>query len=260
MAFSFYSPQTKERLAQAKRRAAHIGLDFHSHLLPGVDDGIETIADARLAINELKGAGFIGAVLTPHIYHGIFDNQAASLQDSFATFTAALRDAGELFQLFLAAEYFADEHFLDLIKRDELLWLKVADERWVLVEFSYFQETPYASICLSSLAARGYRPIIAHVERYRFVAQAPAEWLARFERLGAILQGDIGSLAGQHGDSVRQFAKWLLGRGLVPVWGTDLHKVQQMQNYIRPGLKALKSTERINKLLAPIEDQALTCA
>jgi tyrosine-protein phosphatase YwqE len=256
MALSFETFQRRANLALGRRRSGPLGLDFHNHLLPGVDDGMKDFATAKTAVAALAAAGFAGAVVTPHIHAGVYDNRRTQLRQSFAIFTAHLRAAGEHFPLHLAAEYFADEHFLDLIQRDELLSLPVGQERWVLVEFPYHQETPYTGICLSALAARGYCPVIAHVERYHFVAKAPAAWLARFAALGAILQGDIGSLAGQHGEHVRRFGLWLVARNLVPLWGTDLHDPSQMEQFIDRGLRYLPAAQRLNRLLEPVRQPA----
>jgi protein-tyrosine phosphatase len=232
-----------------KAGPAEIVLDFHSHLLPAVDDGIETYADARLTITHLQKLGFIGAVLTPHLYRGVFDNEAQKLRETFNTFLAQLQHDGVEFPLYLAGEYFADAHFLRLIEEGDMLHISVGNERWVLMEFPYLQETPFAGPCLSALVARGYRPVIAHVERYRFVAQAPEAWLEQFARYGAILQGDIGSLAGQHGDGVRRFALWLLERKCVSIWGTDVHNPGQINRHIVPGLVELNGMGRLNTLL-----------
>jgi tyrosine-protein phosphatase YwqE len=264
MALSFETFQRRASLALSRRRPGPLGLDFHNHLLPGVDDGMKNFAEAKTAVSALAAAGFTGAVITPHIHAGVYDNFRSQLRQNFAAFVTRLQAEGENFPLHLAAEYFADEHFLNLIHQGELLSLQVGQERWVLVEFPYHQETPFTGICLSALAARGYRPVIAHVERYNFVARAPAAWLARFANLGAILQGDIGSLAGQHGEHVRRFAHWLTARNLVPIWGTDLHQPSQMEPFIKRGLRHLPPPQRLNKLLAPVreplEELAETCA
>jgi tyrosine-protein phosphatase YwqE len=254
MALSFATFQRRANLALGRRRDGPLGLDFHNHLLPGVDDGMKDFVQAKTAVAALRTAGFTGAIVTPHIHAGVYDNRSTTLRQSFADFVAGLRAAGEHFPLRLAAEYFADEHFLDLIQRDDLLFLQVGQERFVLVEFPYHQETPYTGVCLSALAARGYRPVVAHVERYNFVARAPASWLARFAALGAILQGDIGSLAGQHGDHVRRFGLWLVARNLVPLWGTDLHDPAQIEPFILRGLRQLAAQQRLNGLLAPVHD------
>lgn len=240
------------RTVNTRPAPGQLGFDFHSHLLPGVDDGMQTLDDAKQTIADLRNLGFAGAVITPHLYKGVFDNVASLLRASFAAFVADLDNEVDDFPLYLAGEYFADEHFVRLIEQDDLLSLSVAGERWVLLEFPYLQETPFASVCVSALVARGYRPVIAHVERYRYVAQEPTDWLALFERSGAILQGDIGSLIGQHGEEVRRFAGLLVDKNVVKIWGTDIHNPRQVSRYIVPGLARLASIDRLNEILDPL--------
>jgi tyrosine-protein phosphatase YwqE len=215
-----------------------LGMDFHSHLLPGVDDGMADLGAAKAAILRLKLLGYAGAVLTPHIYQDFYYNTAASLRRRFQEFEAELAAYGVSFQLRLAAEYFIDDHLLELISRDELLWLAAGRERLVLVELPLYRESPYAQACLSGLVARGYRPVIAHVERYRTVRKKPQPWLDYFASFGAVLQGNIGSLAGQYGESVRAFAQDLRARNAITIWGTDLHNAADIDTYIRPALAA----------------------
>jgi tyrosine-protein phosphatase YwqE len=232
--------------------AGGLGMDFHSHLLPGVDDGMTAYQEARAAIDGLVALGFGGAVLTPHIYRGVFDNDSGALRAAFAAFTAALAADGVDFRLHLAAEYFADENFLRLIEQDDILSVTVGDERWVLLEFPYLQETSFAGGCLAALVARGYRPVVAHVERYRFVAQAPQDWLEKFARVGAVLQGDIGSLVGQFGEEARRLSGWFAEREAITIWGTDLHRPAQLERHIVPGLAKLAKAGVLNEALAPL--------
>lgn len=229
-----------------------LGLDFHNHLLPQVDDGMASYEDARQTVDKLMKLGFTGAVITPHVYRGVFDNCAADLRLSFDGFISRLKQDGINFPLFLAGEYFADEAFLKLVEQGDLLYSAAGGERLVLLEFSYLQETPFATAGLAALVARGYRPVVAHVERYRFVAQKPEQWLQMFERYGAILQGDLGSLSGQYGEGTKRFARWLLDRGHVTIWGTDVHDPRQVDRHIVPGLIQLKEAGRLNAPLNPI--------
>jgi protein-tyrosine phosphatase len=213
---------------------------------------MENYEDAILTIAGLKTLGFSGAVLTPHLYHGVFDNQAARLRIVFDEFLTALKNDGIEFPLYLAGEYFADGHFVELIEQGDLLYTPVGNERWVLLEFPYLQESPYTITCLAALVSHGYRPVIAHVERYRFAAQNPEVWLKQFARYGAVLQGDIGSLAGQHGEAVKRFAGWLLDRNHIAIWGTDIHKSRQIDRHIVPGLAQLGTAGRTNDMLNPM--------
>lgn len=123
---------------------------------------------------------FAGAVLNPPIYRDVFDNNSAQLRSTFDRFSAALTEQPLLFSLYLAAGYFVDEHFLTLIEQDDLLALQVGEERLILFEFSPMQGPWYLDLCLSALAARGYQPVIAHVERCRFVEPEPSAWFDRF--------------------------------------------------------------------------------
>jgi tyrosine-protein phosphatase YwqE len=213
---------------------------------------MENYEDAKRTIAGLKALGFSGAIVTPHLYHDVFDNQAARLRIVFDEFSAALRNDGIDFALSLAGEYFADDYFLNLIDQGDLLFTQVGDERWVLLEFPYLQESPYATACLAALVSHGYRPVIAHVERYRFAAQNPEGWLELFARYNAVLQGDIGSLVGQHGHTVKRFAGWLLDRNLVTIWGTDIHKSGQIERHIVPGLAQIGTAKKLNSALNPI--------
>jgi protein-tyrosine phosphatase len=222
---------------------------MHCHLLPGVDDGMQNLDSAVSAIRSMMSLGFSGAVLTPHIYHGVYDNETANLRLEFTAFTAAIAAARIGFTLFLAAEYFADDHFFALIEQDDILSMQVGAERWVLLELPLFQEAPIGGVCLAALVKRGYRPVIAHVERYRYVAREPARWLDRFAAAGAVLQGNIGSLAGQYGEEVKRFATWLAERAHIAVWATDIHQPEQIPLHIIPGLARCRSGGRLNAML-----------
>jgi tyrosine-protein phosphatase YwqE len=213
---------------------------------------MENYEDAKRTIAGLKALGFSGAIVTPHLYHDVFDNQAARLRIVFDEFSAALRNDGIDFALSLAGEYFADDYFLNLIDQGDLLFTPVGDERWVLLEFPHLQESPYATACLAALVSHGYRPVVAHVERYRFAAQNPEGWLELFARYNAVLQGDIGSLAGQHGEAATRFAGWLLDRSHIAIWGTDIHKSKQIERHIVPGLAQLGAAGKFNSGLNPM--------
>jgi tyrosine-protein phosphatase YwqE len=229
-----------------------LGVDFHCHLLPEVDDGAANMTESVAAITTLQAAGFRGAVVTPHIYHGVYNNSKEGLVKKFHEFQEILTTVVKNFSVHLAAEYFTDEYFLDLIQRDEILSLTVGQERWVLIEFPYHYDSPYSTICMSTLSARGYRPVIAHVERYNYVAQGRTVWLSRFARAGAILQCNLGSLAGQHGQRAKRFSEWLLAESQVGLWGSDLHKSVQMEMYVLPGLRRLGGAGMLNAMLAAV--------
>lgn len=230
-------------------KSPKLGWDIHAHLLPGVDDGVRTIDDALDAIRALQLLGYRASVLTPHIYRDLYPNTRATLEPVLAQLRAALREAGIEHQLHMAAEYFADEHLIELIEREPLLSFGVDTKPMVLIEFPYTSEPLLWADVLSALVRRGYTPVVAHIERYRFVVQAPEVWLGRFAQFGATIQCNIGSLVGQYGPHSLEFARRMRDRGVPTFWGTDLHRASQVAKFITPGLTHLTEFGELNPTL-----------
>lgn len=219
--------------------------DFHCHLLPGVDDGLRTLEETRQAITDLQRLGYTGAVLTPHIYPGVYENNPADLRQVFSKLKEALSTD---FPLSLAAEYFADENMGEVIANHNLLYLPLGEKKLVLVEFPLLMPTSCCMDVLIQLRNTGYQPVLAHVERYRYVQQQPDVWLKKIANTSAWIQCDIGSLVGQYGRRPESVARLLLAKNLATLWGTDLHRVEQIERYIVPGLAIISRSSSQNIL------------
>lgn len=228
------------------RRYPSLGWDFHCHLIPGVDDGVRSLEEARQAIDGLRHLGYCGGVVTPHIYAGVYDNSSANLRAAFEQFRIRVdRDYG----LRLAAEYHATDEFVDLVSDGDLLFLPLTDRRLVLVEFPYMMPAPRGMDAIGALVRAGYQPVLAHVERYRYIQDDPDMWLTRISRFDTWVQCNIGSLGGMYGKGPRTFARHLLAQGVPVIWGTDLHRPRQIDRYIVAGLQSLGGLDRLNTLL-----------
>lgn len=223
--------------------------DLHAHLLPGVDDGVRTLDEALDAIRALRALGYRASVLTPHIYRDVYPNSRATLEPALASLRDALADADIDHELHLAAEYFADEHLIDLVEREPLLTFGPPDARCVLFEYPYTSEPLLWADAVTALRRKGYTPVLAHVERYRFVTHAPDLWLERFAQLGVKLQCNIGSLVGQYGERAQTLARRARDEGLATFWGTDLHRPSQVEKFITPGLTHLTELGALNSTL-----------
>ena len=223
-----------------------LGWDYHCHLLPGVDDGARTLEEAREMITGLRALGYRGGVLTPHIYDGVYANTSASLRTAFAAFKAAI---GDEYQLWLAAEYHTTDAFFELIKNDDLLFLPVGRDRLVLVEFPYLMPNPRGLEALAAVRHAGYQPVLAHVERYRYIQSDPKPWLADLARHEVWIQCNIGSLGGMYGDRPRKLAQHLLDAGLPVLWSTDVHRISQIERYVSRGLVCLERLAYVNGVL-----------
>lgn len=239
----------KGRLAGASAAGPAVRWDLHAHLLPGVDDGVRTLDEALEAVRALQQLGYRGSVLTPHVYKGLYDNSPEGLAPALAALRRALAGAGLDYAVALAAEYFVDEHLLALAGAGPLLGFGPPDRRHVLVELPYTSEPLLWGDAFGVLQQRGYTPVLAHPERYRFVAADPDTWLGRFSAYAIKYQCNIGSLVGQYGAEAQAFARRLLDEGLPTFWGTDLHRPSQVARFVAPGLSHLGALGALNREL-----------
>lgn len=237
------------KIVRGGKSSPDLTWDLHAHLIPGVDDGVPTVADAVEAIRSLRELGYRGSVVTPHVYRGLYPNTRETLEPALGALRAELATEHIDYALVMAAEYFADEHLIAFADREPLLSFGPPGSALVLVEYPYSVEPLLWADALTALVRNGYTPVIAHVERYRFVSDAPDLWLHRFAQYGAKLQCNIGSLVGQYGRTAQQLARLLRDRSIPTFWGTDLHRPSQIDKFIRPGLTHLVEAGQLNALL-----------
>jgi tyrosine-protein phosphatase YwqE len=241
-----------KKLPKGAATTPRLGWDLHAHLLPGVDDGAKTIADSLDSVRALYALGYRASVVTPHVYKGVYPNTRATLDPALAELRAGIAAAGIDYQIHMAAEYFADEHLIELAARDEPLLTFGGDRKLVLFEFPYSTEPLLWADAITMLVRRGYEPVLAHIERYRFVTSDPDTWLDRFAQFGVKLQCNIGSLAGQYGPEAEALARRILDEDRATFWGTDLHRARQIAAYVTPGLTHLTSLAgELNAVLRP---------
>jgi len=218
-----------------------IRYDMHNHLLPGVDDGVRNEQQAFEAIIALREMGYRGAVLTPHIFPDAYDNDEPSLHAAFETFHAHAARVFDDFALAIGAEYLLDEHLMSRLAHHpgELLTFGQA-QPLLLVELPITYEPPELGDLAATCRTQGIRPVLAHVERYRYLDPARSDTkLTRFKREGAMFQINIGALVGQFGPGSRRRARALWRTGMVDLLGSDLHHPSQALSHIPQGWRYL---------------------
>lgn len=202
-----------------------LGTDMHSHILPGIDDGAKDVETSIILIKGLLDLGYDRFIATPHVISDIHPNTIETIQDASNVLKEALKDEGLHVQINYAAEYMMDEFFEELMENGPLL--KLADD-YVLVETMFMAEPPNLSTVLFDMQTHGYKPIVAHPERYHFVFNK----IARAERMkdrGALLQINALSLSGYYGRNEKHTAIQLLEAGLVDFIGTDIHHERHLK-------------------------------
>lgn len=210
-----------------------IGTDIHSHLVPGVDDGSQDIHTSLSFIEELQELGLKKIITTPHIMTELYPNSPETLAAPFEL----LKDAS--LPVHLAAEYYMDENFTGLMEAP----LLTLNGELVLVEISFMSEPFQLLTWLFDLQTKGYRPILAHPERYSYFHDRP-EAYRDIRNRGVDLQVNLLSLTGYYGRHIQQAAWWLIDQQLVDFIGTDLHH----QRHLR-AIKAIGEDKKLVKLL-----------
>ena len=167
------------------------GTDIHSHCLPGVDDGIQSIEEAIQALTAMKKYGVECIYFTPHVMEDYPKNSADFLKERFVEFQQEVADID--IEIVLAAEYMLDASFYKHLENGELLCLK---GNYLLIEMSYLSPSPDLENIIYNLQLKGYHPILAHPERYLFMDEKDYDHLKQF---GCKYQLNLMSLSGQYG-------------------------------------------------------------
>ncbi len=192
--------------------------DWHCHLLPGVDDGVQTVEESLqvLALYEKQGVGEVW--LTPHIMED-YPNTPAKLRARFAELSAAYK--GHI-KLHLAAEHMLDSLFEERLAGGEVMPLG-EDGGQLLVETSFFNPPYGLKDVLRRIMAKGFVPVLAHPERYLYMDRADYREL---REMNVLFQLNIPSLASGYGTDARRKAEWLLRNGFYQYAGTDTHRLK----------------------------------
>jgi protein-tyrosine phosphatase len=212
-------------------------VDLHCHWIPGIDDGVTDVGEARALLQGLAALGFERVIATPHMRPGLFDNDREALLEAFAAAEAALTGAEGL-----PARGLSSEHFFDEIVFQRLLdgqGVPYPGGHAVLVEFRTSSFPPGLEQRLAQIRRLGLTPVIAHPERYQPLWQHP-EALERLLDAGAVALLDVAALAGKYGARPEQSARALLERGLYHAACSDAHRPADLAA-VAQGMAALSA-------------------
>lgn len=195
--------------------------DSHSHILPGVDDGVKTLKDSLDILCRYEQLGVREVWCTPHVMEDI-PNTTDSLRARFAELQEAYQGP---VKLRLAAEYMLDSLFEERLAHNDFL-THGDDGEHLLVETSYFNPPYGFEDLLASVKAAGFHPILAHPERYAYMKLSDYPALVK---AGVSLQLNLGSIAGLYGRSARERAIWIRKKGLYSLVGSDVHSPKMLE-------------------------------
>lgn len=203
-------------------------IDIHAHLIPGVDDGAQ---DETMALTMLLNAvdqGITGVFLTPH--SSAFDGDP---ERTWCRFESLAGKAAQFFpglEIYAGCEVYCDEFSQDvtLERLRTGVYPAMNGTKFVLMEFSQWVTPESALRCVQAVAAEGWKPIIAHMERYGNLREN-GKLVDQFRAMGALIQINAYSLAEESNDAILEFARKLVRERKADFLGTDCHR-----SYHRP--------------------------
>jgi protein-tyrosine phosphatase len=223
-----------------------LGADMHSHLIPGIDDGAPDLDTSIEMINGLIHLGFKKLITTPHIMQDMYPNKRDDILMRCEKLKEDLIERGLNVEIEAAAEYFLDDNLKRLLADKQPLL--TMGEGLVLVEFSMASEPLDFKELLFEMQMQGYKPIIAHPERYVY-HERNKEFFEELKAAGYLFQLNIMSLAGAYGKSVNELARYFIKHQYYDLAGTDIHNPHHLDHLhnssISHGLKELLDSGKL---------------
>jgi len=220
MIFSFF-----KKNKEAKKEALRLKVDLHSHLIPGIDDGSQSMEESLRLLKGLEALGYEKVITTPHIMTDAYRNTPQIINEGLRALRKSAREEGITVEIEAAAEYYLDDGFEDILKKGDMMIMK---EEYLLFETSYYAKPMQLEEMIFSITSSGYKPIMAHPERYRYVKDPLAEY-SRFKDLGVLLQVNLNSFGGHYGKDAKQKAEFLSREGMIDFLGSDVHHKKQVE-------------------------------
>lgn len=200
-------------------------VDMHSHLIPGVDDGAPDVETAVKLVKRFQKLGYEKIVTTPHIMSDHYKNTPETIGAGLTKLREALQAEGIQIPVEAAAEYYLDDTFMSLLDDKENELLSIGQNKYLLFELSMMEEPRNLNDAIFKMSLRGYKPVLAHPERYGYMVKDFSK-LQDVKNRGADLQVNLMSLVGHYSPEVKKTAEKLIDADMVDFIGTDCHNLR----------------------------------
>ena len=244
--FGFFKHQTSNKKALD---ISKIKVDMHSHLIPGIDDGAKSMDETIALLTKFESLGYSKIITTPHIKNPSYPNTSAIILSGLNEVRKEMEVVGITLTLEAAAEYYFDETFLEKVKNRDVLTF---GDNYVLFEFSFYHAPSFVEVLFDELIKAGYKPVIAHFERYLYFLgsiEKAVEWRKR----GVNIQINLLSLTGHYGIEIKKQAEMLIDACEFDFVGSDCHRMDHLtlleESLTLPQLEKLNNYLLKNKFL-----------
>jgi len=214
--------------------------DIHSHLLAAIDDGVRSTEEALAIISVFQDAGYKKMITTPHVMQDYYRNDTAIILERLDDLRKYALQQGVEFEIQAAAEYYLDEALSKKIEdREPLL---VFGDHYLLFETNMINEPYSLKDFIFKVTTAGYKPVLAHPERYGYMTLEKAEDL---RNRGVLFQMNILSIIGYYSKPIQRLGHQFIDRGWIDLLGSDCHNIEQARL-----LQAAQKNKYFQKALA----------
>lgn len=214
----------KKLFTSTTKDLPQITTDIHSHLIPGIDDGSKSMDESIEMIESFVSQGYTKLITTPHIMSHRYPNSRAILEEGLVTLKDELQKRDIKIEVEVASEYYLDETVMALVEQREILTF---GDNYMLFEMSYVQPLHHLEEMVFEIKVAGYKPVLAHPERYVYMHDD----FSKYERLkerGVLFQVNIPSFGGYYSKPIRKVAKKIADAGLIDFIGSDAHRIRHL--------------------------------
>lgn len=208
-------------------------IDFHSHILPNIDDGSRSLNETIHILKEAPKAGFTKIISTSHYIDGYYEAN----EDQRAKLLNEVKENFQGMELYLGNEIYITNQMTDLLSEKKASTIN--NSKYVLFELPMNTKAMDVKEVVFRLMEKGYVPIIAHPERYKYVKEN-IEYVRELADMGVLFQSNYGSSIGMYGKKAQKTQKKLLEEGLIQFFGSDVHTVEQVYTKMPKILKKLR--------------------
>ena len=224
-------------------------IDFHTHILPNIDDGSRSIDETFNLIKEAKEVGFDGIILTSHYIENFYETDVPERDVWVKAISENLGAKGIDTDLYLANEIYISENMMGLLEQQKASTIN--NSCYVLFELPLNEEPLNLYDVIYSLQENKLIPVLAHPERYSFIQKEP-ELIYDLIEKGCLMQANYGSIIGQYGVKAEYIVKKFLENNMIHFLGSDVHR----QNSIYP--KIPFALEKIKEIVGEEKLEELT--
>lgn len=199
--------------------------DIHCHIVPGVDDGSESLTESLKMLEMEYADGVRKIIVTPHYRRGMFETPGEEVAEQFEKLREEAHKLLPDLDLYLGCEFYAFTDMMEMFEKRSREAMTMAGSSYVMLEFSEEKSIHYIKARTAHMLDEGYYPIIAHIERYPAAARHP-EFVRELIQCGARIQINAGSLLGNMGWEIKSFCKYLMKNAMVDFIATDAHNTR----------------------------------